>query len=295
MTNVLREKRTVVSLRPPVVSERPPVVSETRTVLSQRTKVLLQEREVLSSPSADRRRSRPDGSHKDYVEVLDSNDNPKTATIEKEIVMSTSIKAVHRSLVRLNLPTSVPALITYTENILKRMTGNASFATPSPSLATITTAVDDLRAAEAAAISRLKGAAAARNDKRKTLVGLLQQLRSYVQSVADADEGNGPAIIESAGLVVRKRPTHKARVFAAKPGRISGVVTVLAASAGQRASYEWQYSADGGKTWVLAPVTLQAKTTIAGLTPGAVMQFRYRAVTKAGEPDWSAPVSLAVP
>jgi hypothetical protein len=209
--------------------------------------------------------------------------------------MATPVKIVYRSLVPLSLPTAVPALLSYTQNILKRMTGNAYFANPSPTLAAITTDLDDLQIAEAAAISRVKGAVAARNEKRKALVASLQQLRAYIQSVADADEGNGPAIIESAGLAVRKRTTRKARVFAAKPGLTTGVVKVVAASAGHRASYEWQYSIDGGKTWILAPVTLQAKTTIAGLTPGAVVQFRYRAVTKAGEPDWSATVSLAVP
>src|ERR1700758_2982662 len=104
--------------------------------------------------------------------------------------MSTSTKTVHRSLARLTIPTSAPALITLTANILSRMTGNAYFANPSPTLAAISAACDDLRAAEATTISRIKGAAAARNDKRKALVGLLQQLRSYIQSVADADEGN---------------------------------------------------------------------------------------------------------
>jgi hypothetical protein len=43
-----------------------------------------------------------------------------------------------------------------------------------------------------------------------------------------------------------------------------------------------------------APVTLQAKTTVAGLTPGATVQFRYRPVTKAGEGDWSQTVVLLV-
>jgi hypothetical protein len=208
--------------------------------------------------------------------------------------MSISIKSTNRSIVALALPRSVPALISYAENILKRMTGNASFPNPAPALAAVTTAVDDLRAAEAAAIARTKGAVAARNDKRKALVAILQQLRSYIQSVADADEGNGPAIIESAGVAVRKRVTRKARVFAAKPGRISGAATVLAANAGHGAAYEWQYSTDGGKTWLSMPSTLQAKTTLAGLVPGSVAQFRYRTVTRAGEGDWNAPVSLTI-
>jgi hypothetical protein len=72
------------------------------------------------------------------------------------------------------------------------------------------------------------------------------------------------------------------------------VAKVTAAAASRRASYEWQYSNDGGKTWITAPVTLQAKTTIAGLVPGSTVQFKYRAVTKTGEADWSQPLSLLV-
>jgi hypothetical protein len=175
------------------------------------------------------------------------------------------------------------------------MTNNPSFPNPAPTLAAVTAAIDELRAAEAGALARTKGAAAARNEKRKALVALLEQVRAYIQLTADAGEGNGPSIIESAGVAVRKTATRHARIFAAKPGRISGVAMIVAASAGHRASYEWQYSTDGGKTWVAAPTTLQAKTTVAGLVPGATVQFKHRPVTRAGEGDWSQPVSLMVP
>ncbi|HEY8087061.1 MAG TPA: fibronectin type III domain-containing protein [Polyangiaceae bacterium] len=50
--------------------------------------------------------------------------------------------------------------------------------------------------------------------------------------------------------------------------------------AARRASYEWRYSLDGGKTWVPTAATLQTRTTVTGLTPGATVTFRYRAVTK---------------
>jgi hypothetical protein len=52
--------------------------------------------------------------------------------------------------------------------------------------------------------------------------------------------------------------------------------------------------ADGGKTWTPLPVTLQAKTTRTGLAVASIPQFRYRAVTKGGEGDWSQPVSVVV-
>jgi hypothetical protein len=46
------------------------------------------------------------------------------------------------------------------------MTGNTAFPTPSPSMATVTAAINDLQAAKTAALARTKGAVATRNEKR---------------------------------------------------------------------------------------------------------------------------------
>jgi hypothetical protein len=204
---------------------------------------------------------------------------------------STTTKT-HRALASLKLPKPNPALITYAQGIVKGMTGNAYFPAPSPTLAALTAAIADLQSAETLALTRAKGAATARNEKRAALVSLLQQERSYVQGIADGSPENGASIIQSAGLAVKKVPTHGPRVFAAKPGTVSGAVKLVAPAAAHRSSYEWEYSTDGGKTWVTMPPTLQAKTSITGLTPGSSVQFRYRAVTKTGAGDWSQPITM---
>ena len=208
--------------------------------------------------------------------------------------MATTIKSIHRVNATLSLPKTVPALIEYAQNIVQRMTGNPSLPTPTPTMAAIAAAIADLQTAQTAALARTKGAATVRNDKRAALVTLLRQLRGYVQATADANQASAAAIIQSAGVAVRKTPTRRARTFAATAGPVSGSAKVVAAAAGPRASYEWQVSADGGKTWVSLPPTLQAKTTFSGLPSGTSVAFKYRAVTKAGAGDWSAPVSLLV-
>jgi hypothetical protein len=205
-----------------------------------------------------------------------------------------TIKTSHRSIAALKLPSSAAALVAYATGVVKSMTGNPLFPAPVPALTTVTQAITDLQSAETAAQSRIKGAATTRNEKRTALVAILQQLRASIQAVADANVENGASIIESAGVAVKKTPVHTPRVFAAEPGAVSGTAKLITKSSGARAGYEWQYSLDGGKTWVGAPVTLQAKTTVAGLTPGATVQFRYRPVTKAGEGDWSQTVVLLV-
>jgi hypothetical protein len=151
-------------------------------------------------------------------------------------------KPTHRPIAALGLPRTISLVLVYAENIVTRMTGNPHFPTPTPSLASVTTHIGDLRVAEAAALARTKGAATVRNQKRTVLVSDLQALRGYVQTVADADPGNAAAIIESAGLTVRKTATRHARALAAKPGSVSGVATITAKVVSRRASYEWQYS-----------------------------------------------------
>jgi hypothetical protein len=209
--------------------------------------------------------------------------------------MSTANRAAHRLTVTLGLPKNVPALIVVARNIEKKMTGNTNFPAPIPTLAAFGAAIADLQAAEGAALRREKGAATLRNEKRTVVIGMIQQLRSYIQSVADLDGTNAASIIESAGVAIRKTPTRTARVFHAKPGGVSGSADIVAPSAARRSSYEWQYSSDGGKTWLTLPPTLQAKTSIAGLTPGSTAEFKYRPVTRTGADDWSPAVSLLIP
>jgi hypothetical protein len=203
-------------------------------------------------------------------------------------------KSIQKSYVAFKLPSVVAALIVYVQGIIAAMTSNPHFPSPSPALTAIAAALTALQQAEVAAQARTKGAVVVRNDNKGALVTLLQQLRAYVQTTADADVENSAAIIESSGFPLRKMPVRKPRVAAVKPGAMSGSVEVLAPTAARRAAYEWQYSLDGGKTWVEASPSLQAKQTVVGLPVGTSVQFRYRAVVKTGPLDWSQPLALLV-
>ncbi len=209
--------------------------------------------------------------------------------------MGTTNNTLNRATVSLNIPAKNADLILFGNTVAQKLTNNALLPNPTPTVAAILAATSDLHTAETAALTRAKGTASVRNGKRVVLVGLLQQLRGYVQSVADATPEDGAAIIQSAGLAVRKIAAHGKRQFGAKQGALSGSAVVTAVTAGRGASYAWEYSLDGGKTWVAAPSTTQGKTTIAGLPAGTMVQFRYLAVTpKGGQGNWSQPLSLLV-
>jgi hypothetical protein len=203
-------------------------------------------------------------------------------------------KSTHHVFVILNLPRPTAALLAYTQTVVTAMTNNPNFPTPSPALAVVAAAGTALQSAETTALTRVKGAAVVRNDKREALVTLLRQLQGYVQKTADADPENGAAIIQSAGMGVRKVPVRKPRVFSGKPGAVSGSIELTAPLAARRGAYEWQYSTDGGKSWIESAPSLRAATTITGLPVASSVQFRYRSVTKAGPSDWSAPIAVLV-
>jgi hypothetical protein len=202
--------------------------------------------------------------------------------------MSTATK--HVSAV-LKLPARVKSVGAYAQNIITSCTGNAFFPNPSPPLATLEADLTAFNTAEALVLNRTKGAADSRNAKLATLKADLEHLMDYVRGIADATPANAEAIIQSAGMAVRKVPSHVKGPLTATPGSVSGDAKLMAKAVAHRASYEWQYSTDQ-KTWTNAPTTLQAKTDISGLTPATTYYFRFRGVTKAGEGAFSQVVSL---
>ena len=199
-----------------------------------------------------------------------------------------------RALAALKLPRKIADLINIAQVIVKAMTGSPNFPNPQPTAAVMTAAVDDLVAAENVAKVRTTGAVALRNAKKAVLVTLLEQWRTCVQSTADASPENAANIIQSGGVALRRNQVRKFLGFHAKLGTAPGSVKVVAPAAARRACYNWQYSVDGGKTWVGLPQSLQSRTTVTGLPTMTTVQLRYFATVKEGEGTWSQPISILV-
>jgi hypothetical protein len=202
----------------------------------------------------------------------------------------------HKRIVVLNLPKNPYALLGVARAIVQAMDANKkTFANPSPALAVITTAADDLEVAQSEVKAGAKNAVPARNAKAGVLVNLLDAEKAYVQQIANAaDPAQAVDIIQSAAMNVKHVGVPRPRTFAAKAGPVSGSAKVVAPWAGPRSFYEWQFSADGGKTWVALPSTVQAHVVATSLQPGVVHAFRYRTVTRSGVSDWSEPTTLLV-
>jgi hypothetical protein len=199
-----------------------------------------------------------------------------------------------RSIAVLKLSTKPKSVVTFAQSVTTAMTNNPHFPSPTPTLAAFQADVAALNTAETAVLSRTKGAVEARNAKLAVVRTDLENLKTYVQSVAaQASPSDADAIIESSGMTLRKVTLNDKPALAVKQGSVSGTVNISAKAAGKRAAYTWQYSTDQ-KTWTSLPETIQAKTGIAGLTAGTTYYFRVQSVTKDGLGNWSQIVSLMV-
>jgi len=196
--------------------------------------------------------------------------------------------------VALKRPTKIPELILRAQAIVEGMTGNRWFSAPVPPLATVQAAIDKLSDTETAALARTRGLKEARDEAVSALVKLLTRLKAYVQGVADENPEFAQSIIEEARMGVAARNTKPKPALAVLPGNLSGSVRLVAKAVAKVASYEWQLRQNAGEAWVDQPRTLQAKTTVTGLTPARTYSFRMRPVTRSGVGDWCDPLSYVV-
>jgi hypothetical protein len=199
-----------------------------------------------------------------------------------------------RSIAVLKLSSRVGNVLAFAQSVANALTDNPSFPAPTPSVGKLQGDIATLARLESAVLSRAKGTFETRNAALRVVRSDLEGVRAYVQLIVDtAPEVEAEALIESAGLALRKVGLYDKPELAAKRGETSGTVKLTAKAVAQRGAYFWEYSADQ-KAWTELPSTTQAKTVATGLTPGVTYFFRVQALTKDGEGNFCQPVSLVV-
>ena len=179
--------------------------------------------------------------------------------------------------------------------ISQDMSNNATtFPSPVPTLLVFNADIGKLESLQSNAMSRVPGAVANRNVAYNIVLADLQSLMAYVQNKADAANNFevSSAIILSAGFAVKGAPSRNKPILEAKFDSKNNSIKLMAKAAGNRASYNWQYSTNAGVAWIDMPPTLQAKTTLTGVAISAQLAFRVRSITKDGPSAWSDGVTL---
>ncbi len=93
---------------------------------------------------------------------------------------------------------------------------------------------------------------------------------------------------------MRRESTRRKPPLSAKPARSSRSLIAEVRSVTKRASYEWQISLDGGKTWIKVKTTRETRTLIEDLPLARSVKIRVRPITKSGPGDWIGPISVLV-
>jgi hypothetical protein len=202
---------------------------------------------------------------------------------------------VHTVRVVMKLPKRVADFIGAAQKIHDQMATNAAtLPAPDPALSVLQTQIDTLSTKQALVKARATGSVGDRDVAQKACAVSLATERAYVEKVCNANPTAALTIAEDAGMALRSTAVFEKPPLAAKPGTVSGTVVLAAKATKGAAANEWQYSTDGGKTWVDLPITTKATTSIPNLTPGTTVAFRQRAVTKDGATNWGQTIEHLV-
>jgi hypothetical protein len=194
----------------------------------------------------------------------------------------------------LNKQAGIPVYIVRATAIVNAMEANPKlFPSPIPSFAQVKADITALTDAETAYKSHL-GTKAVRDDKHAVVIADMSQLHAYVLQIATASPSQALIIADAASMTVPRPPTPRHKSDLSVKQTVSGVVHMVAKATKGAKANNWQYSSDGGKTWIDLPETTRAQATVQNLTSGATVLFRQRALTKAGLTDWCSPVTHVV-
>lgn len=172
-----------------------------------------------------------------------------------------------------------------TYHIVNLMSGNPNFPSPSPTLAVVKTAADDLLLAYNEAKDLGKTKKYIMRQRRAELLVLIRRLAAYVQDVS-AGEGT---VILSSGFGVAANPAPQAPVgkvynLRASSGSFPGSIRALWDVVVGAGAYVIEISAEGPDpdSFHMHQVVLQTRCDITDLEPGCKYWVRVYAVGRKG-------------
>ncbi len=202
-----------------------------------------------------------------------------------------------RFVIALLLPNNVAALILYGRQVWSSVSLNAGlFASPNPTVASATANLDALQAAEALVPHGGPPAVAARNLKQAAVESDFKVFKAYLAALCVANPGQAEAMITAATLHQGKVTRPQKPFLAAKMGKIPNQIVLRAKAVAKRSvSYCWQFSLNGGQSWVTIGTTTEANTSFLNSTPLTAYMFRIQTTIKQTTSAWSQTITFTTP
>ena len=183
-------------------------------------------------------------------------------------------------------------LIVFVRNVITMLTGNTQYPTPMPTLATVTTAVNDFEAKVHDALDGGKIPIATRNASRVQIMALMRQLAVYVQANCAADL----LLLISSGFQAVRAPSPAGTLAAPQNPRLSlpsktGELEFKFDRVKNAQNYSIQTASAASGPWEDEDISSASRVTIGGLTPGEVIWARAAANGAAGQSEWTTAIS----
>jgi hypothetical protein len=178
-----------------------------------------------------------------------------------------------------------PNLLLLANGVLKGLTGNAAFPTPTPALAVFTTDLTTFSNAASSALDGGKNAKSARDKSKKVLVADLRQLAVYCENNCNEDV----VTFNTSGFTAKARvstsgPVSVPAIKSLDYGTVPGQILVTIKSTPGAKSYNLRFGQmPPGSAQALAPAssTAQSPGTVPPAAPAAWTVIPVAAVRKA--------------
>jgi hypothetical protein len=182
-------------------------------------------------------------------------------------------------------------------HIIEKMTGNAAFPTPEPTLEAVQEASDAYLDALDNVQDGSREDTVRKNHLRTTLEGLLRQLADYVWRVSQGDE----ILMLSSGFDLYKKPEtvgplSKPTNLVIKPGSNKGSMELSCNAVRHATFYEFEYrevASENGNGWIKCTST-KRKLLVQGLTSGKAYVFRVAGAGSDPSRTWSDEIASFV-
>lgn len=206
--------------------------------------------------------------------------------------MSSIINGMYPRVSRSYVLLRIAMFIAFLRNVIDRITGSADYPNPSPTMAILTAAVDDLEAKNQASMNGDRVAIAQRNASHAITLNLARQLGNYVESTA-----NGALdVLLSSGFEAIRAPSPSAipavpsELFLTQ-GAKSGELYLRFTGDYNVRNFSVQHSDSATGPWIDDGLYTKTRLTIGGLTSGKVYWVRLCANGATGSSDYSSPIS----
>ena len=139
--------------------------------------------------------------------------------------------------------------------------------------------LNELEKAVLASKNNVLGGTAHVHEIERNVISIFNVIKSVVEMVANA--GTDPkTVIESVGLVAVTGGGSAAITELTIVAKGNGVMEISVPRAKGEAAFIYQYSADGGNTWVEFELSKLATVQLIGQTPASTLMFRFAAIGK---------------